>query len=73
MKFVKLVLGGPEDKRTEYIKGRGCADGRPQRKMMAKSEALLQNPSTKAVIITCIRDVKEGRCVRVIDVPGAFL
>ena len=62
-----------KEKRTGDIKGRGCADGRPQRKTMAKGEASSRTPATESVIITCVRDVKEGRCVRVTDVPGAFL
>ena len=43
-----------KEKRTGDIKGRGCADGRLQRRTMAKGEALSRTPATESVIITCV-------------------
>ena len=62
-----------KEKRTGKIKGRGCADGRPQRKTMSKEEASSRTPTTESVFITSLRDAKEGRYVAITDIPGAFL
>ena len=59
-----------KEKRSGKIKGRGCADGRPQRQTMTKVEALSPTPQTNTVIITCIWDAKEGRYVAVVNIPG---
>ena len=47
-------------------------DGHRERQWL-RARLLSRTPSTEAVIITYMRDVKEGRCVRVTDVPGVFL
>ena len=60
-------------KRTGKIKGRGCADGRKQRNYIAKEDATSPTVSTDAVFITAIIDAMEGRCVTVVDIPGAFM
>ena len=40
---------------------------------MKKEEASSRTPATESVIITCLRDSKEGRYVAITDIPGAFL
>ena len=60
-------------KRNGKIKGRGCADGRKQRAYIAKEDATSPTVSTDAVFITAIIDAMEGRCVTVVDIPGAFM
>ena len=61
-----------KEKRSGAIKGRGCADGRPQRKTMSKEEASSKTPHTESIIITSMRDAKEKRHVMITDIPGAF-
>ena len=62
-----------KEKRSGAIKGRGCADGRPQRKTMSKEEASSRTPHTESIIITSARDAAEKRVVVITDIPGAFL
>ena len=50
-----------KEKIVGSIKGRGCADGRPQRKTMSNIEASSRTLETESVMITCIRDGYEGR------------
>jgi hypothetical protein len=60
-------------KRCGKIKARGCADGRPQRKYIAKEDATSPTVTTEAVFITALIDAYEGRDVAVVDIPGAFM
>jgi len=60
-------------KRCGTVKGRGCADGRPQRKYISKEEATSPTVSTEAVFLTAVIDAMQGRDVAVVDVPGAFM
>ena len=60
-------------KRCGKVKGRGCADGRPQRQWMDKSEVSSKTPATESVLLTCIWDAHEGRYVVITDIPGEFL
>ena len=62
-----------KQKRTGVIKGRGVADGRPQRVNSKKGESTSPTVSTESVLITCCIDAMEGRDVAVADIPGAFL
>ena len=60
-------------KRNGDIKGRGCADGRPQRVYMSKSETSSPTVFTESIFIGSAMDAKEGRDVAHVDIPGAFL
>ena len=62
-----------KEKRTGQIKGRGCADGRPQRDYMTKKETSSPTVATEALILTCVIDAIEGRDVATCDIPGAFM
>jgi hypothetical protein len=55
------------------VKGRGCADGRKQRKYIAKEDASSPTVATESVFITAVIDAEEGRDVAVVDIPGAFM
>jgi hypothetical protein len=62
-----------KEKRDGRIKGRGCADGRPQRVYTDKSEAPSPTASPAGVMLTCVIDAFEERNVATCDIPGAFL
>jgi hypothetical protein len=55
------------------IKGRGCADGRPQWAYIPRKEARSPTVSIQAVVLTSIIDAFEGRDVATVDIPGAFM
>ena len=55
------------------IKGRGCADGRPQKLYMAKEDTTSPTVITESLFITCSMEAREGRDVATVDIPGAFL
>ena len=60
-------------KRNGKIKGRSCADGRPQRKVSTKDEVASPTVATESVFITATIDAFENRDVATVDLPGAFL
>ena len=60
-------------KRTDVVKARGCADGRPEREFISKEESSSPTVSTYALFISCAMDVMEGRQVVTCDIPGTFL
>ena len=62
-----------KEKRDGRIKGRGCADGRPQRLYTVKGESSSPTATHAGLILTCIIDAFEGRDVATVDIPGAFL
>ena len=62
-----------KQKRNGDIKGRSCADGRPQRLYKTKAETSSPTAAIKSVLITGLIDAQEGRDVAVVDIPGAFL
>jgi hypothetical protein len=62
-----------QEKRCGTIKGRGCADRRPQRDYMRKQETSSPTVATKALMLTCVVDAIEGRDVATCDIPGAFM
>jgi hypothetical protein len=62
-----------KEKRCGTIKGRGCADGGPQRDYMSKEETSSPTVATEALILSCIVDAAEGRDVATCDIPGAFM
>jgi hypothetical protein len=55
------------------IKGRGCANGRPQREHTTKEETSSPKVCTEALMLSCAIDATEGRDVATCDVPGAFM
>ena len=61
------------EKRDGKIKARVPVDGSPQRKYMAKHDAASPTVANEAVKLTCAQEAHEGRCVKVVDCPGAFL
>jgi hypothetical protein len=62
-----------KEKRDGKIKGRGCADGRPQRLYTSKIESSSPTACLAALLLTCMIDAFEGRDVATVDIPGAFL
>ena len=60
-------------KRTDIVKARGCADGRPQRKFISKDDSSSPTVSIYALFISYAIDAMEGRQVVTCDIPGAFL
>jgi hypothetical protein len=62
-----------KEKRCGTIKGRGCADGRPQREYMSKEETSSPTVATEALLLTCVIDAVEKRDVATCDIPGAFM
>jgi hypothetical protein len=62
-----------KEKRDGMIKGRGCADGRPQRDYMTKEDTSSPTVATEALLMTCLIDAIERRDVATLDIPGAFM
>jgi hypothetical protein len=62
-----------KEKRCGTIKGRGCADGRPQRDYMTKDETASRTVATEALILSCLIDTIEGRDMATCNIPGAFM
>ena len=62
-----------KEKRCGKVKGRACADGRPQRKYIPKEDATSPTVSLESLILTMIMDANEGRDTATADVAGAFL
>ena len=62
-----------KQKRCGRIKARGCADGRKQRDKITKQESASPTVATESVFITAVVDAHEGRTVKIVDVPGAFM
>jgi hypothetical protein len=57
----------------EKIKGRGCADGRPQRDYMTKEDTSSPTVATEALMLSCMIDATKHRDVATCDIPGAFM
>ena len=55
------------------MKGRGCANGRPQREYITKEESSSPTMSLYAPMGLCVMDVMEGRKVITVNILGAFL
>ena len=62
-----------KEKRTDQIKDRGCADGRPRRLYKSKYEISSPTVATDSLFILCVNDTREGRDVGNVDIPRAFL
>ena len=55
------------------MKGRGCADGHPQRDYITKEESSSPTVSLYALMKSCVMDALNDRKVLTVDIPGAFL
>jgi hypothetical protein len=62
-----------KEKRNGDIKGRACADGRPQREIFEKQDATSPTIATESIFLTALIDALEQRHVACFDIPGAFL
>ena len=62
-----------KEKRDGRIKGRGCADGRPQQEYTEKIDTSSRTASLAAIMLTCMIDAFEKRDVATADIPGTFL
>ncbi|KAG7345606.1 reverse transcriptase RNA-dependent DNA polymerase [Nitzschia inconspicua] len=62
-----------KEKRCGTIKGRGCADGRKQRLYKSKEETSSPALSIEALLLSCVIEAYERRCVLTCDIPGAFM
>jgi hypothetical protein len=62
-----------KEKRCGTIKGRTCADGRPQRKYVSKDDSSSPTVSNDAFLMSLIIDAFEERDVATADVEGAYL
>ena len=60
-------------KRSGKMKGRGCADGRPQQEYITKEESSSPTVSLYAIMGSCLMYAIDGRKVITVDIPGAFL
>ena len=55
------------------VKGRGCADGRPQREYITKEESSSPTVALYVLMGSCVMDAIDRRKVVTVDIPGAFL
>ena len=53
--------------------GRCCADSRKQRLITRKENASAPTVSVEALMFWCAIDVKAGRDIATVDIPGAFM
>ena len=60
-------------KKNGVVKARLCANGNPQRELIAKEEAAAPMVPLELVFLTLTIDAKENREVVTINIPGAFL
>ena len=75
-KIKKIALGYLmflKRKRSGKMKGRGCADGRPQREYISKEESSSPTVSIHTLFGSCVIDALDNQSVITIDTPGAFL
>jgi hypothetical protein len=62
-----------KEKSDGSIKGRGCADGRPQRAYIPKEDAASPTVRNESTMLTATIDARERRDVATVDLPGAFM
>ena len=62
-----------KEKRDGKLKGRTCADGRPQRSFYSKEQTSSPTVSTDALMMSMMIDAREKRDVATADVVGAYL
>ena len=55
------------------MKGRRCADGRPQQDYITKEESSLPTVSLYALMGSCFMDAMDNRKVITVNIPGAFI
>ena len=55
------------------MKGRGCADGRPQQEYITKDESSSPTVSLYALLGFCVMDALDDTKVITVDIPDAFL
>ena len=60
-------------KRNGKMKGRRCANGRPQREYITKEQSSLPIVSLYVFMSLFLMDAMDGRKVITVDIPGAFL
>ena len=60
-------------KHSGKMKGRGYANGRPQREYITKEESSSPTVSLYALMGSCVMDAIDNRKVITVDIPGAFL
>ena len=58
---------------TGKVKGRGCANGRPQREYITKEESSSSTVSLFALMGSCLTDTMNKRKVIIVDISGTFL
>ena len=59
-------------KRSGKMKGRGCANGRPQQEYITKFESRSPTVLLYALMDSCLMEAMDGRKVITIDTPGVF-
>ena len=69
LRLVELI----KEKRCGKLKGRACADGRPQRKFVSKEESASPTVSLEGLILSMLIDAREERDIATADVSGAYL
>lgn len=62
-----------KEKRDDCLKGRACADGRPQRQCADKEDAASPTAALESIALTAAINAKEGRDVATVDIPNAFV
>jgi len=62
-----------KEKRNGVVKGRVCADGRPQRAYTDRDEVYSPTVSTEGMTLSLAIDAYEKRFVAVTDIDGAYL
>ncbi len=73
LKDVLRLLTVIKEKRDGKLKGRTCADGRPQRAYISREEASSPAVAVESLLATLVLDANEKRDVATADVSGAFL
>ena len=69
LRAVKLI----KEKHSGVLKGRTCADGRPQCELYSKAETASPTCTTDGLMMSIMIDAKEKRDVATADVVGAYL
>ena len=69
LRLVQLI----KEKHCGKIKGRTCADCRPQPAYIPEEEATSPTAANESIMITCLQDANEKRYIVKVYVPGAFL
>ena len=62
-----------KQKTNGTIKGKSCADGHKQRAKTTKEEASSLTVAIESVLLSCVRNAKEGRDVATVDIHRAFM